>query len=45
MTVLESLQKAVRILRESQKHFKSRQVSEARQLIEQAIQQLEKRKP
>lgn len=42
MTVIESLQEALRLLRESRKHFKSRQVAEARRLIEQAMALIEK---
>jgi len=35
------LAEAVQLLRESSRHFKSRQVAEARQLLEQALTQLE----
>lgn len=39
-SIAEVLRDAVRLLRESSRHFKSRQVAEARRLIEQAIEQL-----
>ena len=35
------LAEAMRLLRESSRHFKSRQVAEARRLLEQALTQLE----
>lgn len=42
-TISALLIEAVRLLRESGRHFKSRQVAEARRLIEQAIKQMEQR--
>lgn len=39
-TPRQLLSEAVRLLRESSRHFKSRQVAEARRLIEQALTQL-----
>lgn len=39
------LDAAVQLLRESSRHFKSRQVAEARRLIEQAIKQIEEQQP
>lgn len=44
MPIMSLLEEAVRLLRESSKHFKSRQVADARRLIEQAIKQIEERK-
>lgn len=43
--IVPLLDAAVRLLRESSRHFKSRQVAEARRLIEQAINQIEGQKP
>ena len=41
IAIRQLLSEAVRLLRESSRHFKSRQVAEARRLVETALTQLQ----